>query len=764
MQFPGPDHCDQIELNHRRNDEETLVSSVTGFSVGLYPLSGRLIPSLDHPIDTQSSALEQVQPGWNGAGATAGNCNVANNDDLAKSEYDVEQASEVDYSIVDHLVKRGVIALEANQEVHDGDKCTTSKQTHRTQHSLKDGSSKGYEDVFQTRRTQQHGAESHLVEAWNSVAGTFENSNRGVCSEHKAGANELGNGANELGNVTIPPRSGLPGAYAEGGIGVHRDHLEFEERNGNPAVDQSHDAATLPNAVPVEDNLEVAKEFRVESASEPRGKRHSCVIVLLLWLSLLLVAILLPMKLLDPKSSTKVEDDEETSAEPPGSNSNTTFIIDLPSYTRQAIMDDNQSPQAKAYTWLLDDPYLLDYTNDRKVQRFALATLFYATNGPYWTASQHWLDYEKNECQWWNLAKLPPLGADACTGGDNFNALALAGNQMQGSIPREVGLLSTLRALVLGDQDNLVGSIPMELWKLSGLAVLSLHRNKLTGTLPSKGLLASHEAMVYMYLAGNQLIGTIPTEIGLFQNLTLLGLGDNQFTGTLPSAMESMARLEYIGAQANALTGTLHPTLFAGWSSMTHIVLRENLLSGTLATEIGLQANLEFQEPLLHLDISRNHLAGSIPREVWHLHGLESLRANSNAFTGSIPSDCGDTMGSSIWGFNVFDNQMTGTIPSSIGLWTNLEEFLIHGNTFEGSLPQELWEITSLQKVGIGGNLIGFIPEILPDLVWLELLSPLLSGVIPSNVCTKPDMILLKLNCSETLCGCDCSCNGTMEV
>ncbi len=58
------------------------------------------------------------------------------------------------------------------------------------------------------------------------------------------------------------------------------------------------------------------------------------------------------------------------------------------------------SPQYKAFQWLLGDPSLMTYTDARKIQRFALATLYRATNGPGWLQRDGWLNYSVHECSW----------------------------------------------------------------------------------------------------------------------------------------------------------------------------------------------------------------------------------------------------------------------------------------------------------------------------------------------------------------------------
>ena len=46
------------------------------------------------------------------------------------------------------------------------------------------------------------------------------------------------------------------------------------------------------------------------------------------------------------------------------------------------------------------DPDFTNLTMARRLQRFALATLYYATNGDEWTDAHGWMQYDVHECEW----------------------------------------------------------------------------------------------------------------------------------------------------------------------------------------------------------------------------------------------------------------------------------------------------------------------------------------------------------------------------
>lgn len=55
------------------------------------------------------------------------------------------------------------------------------------------------------------------------------------------------------------------------------------------------------------------------------------------------------------------------------------------------------------------------------------------------------------------------------------------------------------------------------------------------------------------------LLGTIPTEFGLLQNLILLDLSRNTLAGLIPSQLSNMTRLNYINFRGNNLVGGCWP-------------------------------------------------------------------------------------------------------------------------------------------------------------------------------------------------------------
>jgi hypothetical protein len=242
--------------------------------------------------------------------------------------------------------------------------------------------------------------------------------------------------------------------------------------------------------------------------------------------------------------------------------------------TVQAIQV-NGSPQQRAFSWLHQDPMYFDYPQRRIVQRFALATLYYAgstsvssqTSDLTTEALQTWMDYDTNECTWftsWYNNRL------ACGSDGVIKFLALINIGLSGTIPSELALLTKLNALLLHD-NQMSGTIPREFGEWTSLckffhvgvymehgnyffqltqththtfaatttttiflAILDLHSNFLSGRIPEWKNIPK---LTQLNLSSNQLTGPIPANTANLSILTSMDLSDNNLVGNMPSGV-----------------------------------------------------------------------------------------------------------------------------------------------------------------------------------------------------------------------------------
>ena len=156
--------------------------------------------------------------------------------------------------------------------------------------------------------------------------------------------------------------------------------------------------------------------------------------------------------------------------------------------------------------------------------RTALVALYNAAGGTDWT----------NDWSWATDRSL-----------ENWNGVTTDGN-------------GRVTELDLSD-NNLTGSIPAELGNLSSLTVLNLWNNNLTGSIPAE--LGNLSTLTRLDLGNNNLSGFIPPELGRLSNLTTLDVSSNDLTGTLPPELGNLSDLERFAVDFNSLTGELPQSL-----------------------------------------------------------------------------------------------------------------------------------------------------------------------------------------------------------
>lgn len=258
-------------------------------------------------------------------------------------------------------------------------------------------------------------------------------------------------------------------------------------------------------------------------------------------------------------------------------------------------------------------------------ERAALIALYNSTNGDSWINNSGW--------------KTPPLHTDgfAMPGtegnwygvylGDNVININLAWNQLNGSIPPELGNLGNLRYITLNN-NQLSGSIPPELSNLSNLKILKLNDNQLSGSIPyNLGALGN---LLDIWLYSNKLSGSIPSALGDLSNLIGLRLSNNQLSGSIPYTLGNLSNLEVLWLSDNQLIGII-PSQLGNLSNLGCLTLSNNQLQGSIPSQLGNLSNLTTL--FLHL----NQLSGSIPSQLGNLSKLNGLYLDHNQLSGSIP-------------------------------------------------------------------------------------------------------------------------------
>ncbi|MBN2103269.1 T9SS type A sorting domain-containing protein, partial [bacterium] len=169
--------------------------------------------------------------------------------------------------------------------------------------------------------------------------------------------------------------------------------------------------------------------------------------------------------------------------------------------------------------------------------------------------------------------------------------------------------------------NNLVGSIPSEIGWLTAVEEMYLQSNALEGNVPSEiGDLVNLKEISFDH---NDLSGAIPASIGNLNKLEKLGFGYNRFSETIPDTIGNLTNLQHLNLHMNRLTGSI-PTALANLTQLTELFLYHNKLSGFIPSGLG---NLTH---LTRLYLQSNDLEGAVPNSFTNLNELEWLRISYN--------------------------------------------------------------------------------------------------------------------------------------
>ena len=282
---------------------------------------------------------------------------------------------------------------------------------------------------------------------------------------------------------------------------------------------------------------------------------------------------------------------------------------------------------------------------DARPDYYALVALYSGTEGANWTNATNW-------------ASDAPLGGwygVTTDASERVTELSLNDNNLQGTIPVELAQLANLESLSLS-ANQLTDEIPPELGQLTDLASLNLSTNQISGNIPREvGQLANLDSLILAY---NKLTGEIPSELGQLKNLEGLDLSENQLTGNIPSELGSLTSLRTLDLSGNPLDGEI-PAELGKLTNLESLILWFNNLTGEIPPELGQLTNLR------KLWLVDNFLTGNIPTELGQLTNLESLWIVNNTLTGEIPRELGQLK--NLGNLTLSTNQLSGNIPQELG-------------------------------------------------------------------------------------------------
>lgn len=307
----------------------------------------------------------------------------------------------------------------------------------------------------------------------------------------------------------------------------------------------------------------------------------------------------------------------------------------------------------------------------------------------------------------------------------SLEELELAGMGLGGRVPDSIGRLGVNFSVLLLQENQIFGSIPPSLAKLTKFAVLNLTSNLLNGTIPAE--ISKLSKLEQLFLSHNLITSDIPEALGELRHLGLLDLSYNQLSGEIPESIGNLTQLNYLFLNNNLLSGTI-PSTLGKCTGIQKLDLSFNMLSGIIPRDI-----LGLQEIRIFINLSHNNLQGTLPIELSKLKNVQEMDLSSNNLTGSIFPQISSCIALRLINFS--NNSLQGHLPDSLGELENLESFDISKNQISGVIPASLGKLQSLTYLNLSfNNFEGMIPRggIFKSSTSLSFLNnPLLCGAVP---------------------------------
>ncbi|XP_047156140.1 probable leucine-rich repeat receptor-like serine/threonine-protein kinase At3g14840 [Vigna umbellata] len=148
-----------------------------------------------------------------------------------------------------------------------------------------------------------------------------------------------------------------------------------------------------------------------------------------------------------------------------------------------------------------------------------------------------------------------------------------------------------------------------------------------------------------------------------FCHIEKIALKSQSLQGVLPPQLNKLPYLKEIELSRNYISGSI-PREW-GSSNLQKISLLGNRLTGPIPNELGNLTNLT------RLILEFNQLSGNLPSELGNLVLLQKLHLSSNNFTGPLPANLSRLV--AMTECRIIDNQLSGNIPDWLQSWTSLD-------------------------------------------------------------------------------------------
>ncbi|KAG5575107.1 hypothetical protein H5410_055241 [Solanum commersonii] len=326
--------------------------------------------------------------------------------------------------------------------------------------------------------------------------------------------------------------------------------------------------------------------------------------------------------------------------------------------------------------------------------------------------------------------------------------LELQGNNISGPLPSLSGL-SSLQVLLLGE--NQFSSIPADFFTdMSSLLSVDIDKNPFVGWEIPESLRNASSLKNFSANSAN-VIGRIPNFFSPdeFPGLVNLHLAGNNLEGELPSSFSGLL-LESLWLNGQKLNGGID--VLTNMTFLKEVWLHSNNFSGPLPDFSGLKA-------LETLSLRDNAFTGPVPSSLMNLESLKFVNLTNNFFQGPMPVFKGSVVVDSAKDTNSFCSSQPGDCDPRVNTLLSIAKAMdyptIFAKNWKGNDPCADWfgltcsngniTVINFQKMGLSGT-------ISPEFASLKLLQKIvladnnLTGTIPEELTTLTSLTELDVS------------------